>query len=445
MKGQRCLRLILFCLLWAGLAPRILAAQSAAPSVYVLTIDGEIVTQTMTDYFRRGLEAAENAGADALLLQLNTPGGDVSATLDIVTLFRGAAIPILVYVGPAGAQAASAGSIITLAGHANGMAPETIIGAASPISGDGSDLNDTSYSKIVNDLQAVMRSLTADRGPEATALAESMIDEATAVTAEEALAVKLIDAVANSRAEFLNTIDGRPVTVNQQTLSLRTAGAQQTMLPLTFIENLLFLLTNPILLGTLLAIGVQAILIELSSPGGYVAGAVGIICLGLALYGYGQLPTNWLGLGLIALAFMLFFLEIKTGTGALAIAGTLALVTGLLVLTNAAGRPEFTRLSLPGALGISLATATIFLWIVGKALRAQQRRALTGREGLAGKTGRVRRQFAPAAGAGHFEGSVLVNGELWRARSAEALADSIEVTITQADGFTLEVEKKNEV
>ena len=191
--------------------------------IYVLTIDGP-VNQAMTSYFERGIADAAAAGAHAVLIELNTPGGNVSDTLDIMQLFRNAPLPVIVYVGPAGAQAASAGSVITLAAHASGMAPDTVIGAASPVTGDGADIGDTLYRKAVEDLKAVMRNLADDRGEEVIAIAESMIEEATALTGEEAFEVGFTDALAVSRAELLTMLDGLEVMVNEEPRVLQTAG-----------------------------------------------------------------------------------------------------------------------------------------------------------------------------------------------------------------------------
>lgn len=350
---------ILFLLLAALFWGQAALVRAQGSNVAVLEFDGP-VTPIMHTYFERGLAEAAQSGADAVLIILDTPGGAVVTTLEIVELFRASEIPVIVYIGPEGAIAASAGSIITAAAHAAGMAPETIIGAASPINSDGSDINETAYRKEVEALKATMRSLAERRGPEAVALGEAMIEDARAVSSQEALEAGFIDAIASTPEDLLAQLDGRSILINGEELVLQTAVVSQTAIPLTFIETLLLTLTNPVVVSILMAIGVQAIIIEISNPGGWVAGFIGVLFLGIGLYGLGQLPVNWLGMGLILVAFVLLGLEVTaTNHGALAVAGTITLVAGLLVLFNS-GTPEFVRLSIPAAIAIAVFTAGFF-------------------------------------------------------------------------------------
>jgi membrane-bound serine protease (ClpP class) len=400
----------------------------------------------MASYFERGIDTAEEEGAQAVLIVLDTPGGSVETTQEIIQLFRNAAVPVIVYVGPSGAQAASAGSLITMAAHAAGMAPDTVIGAASPVGGEGQDIGDTLYRKLVEDLTAQARSLTERRGEEAVELAEAMIVEAEAVHAFEAQESGLIDAIAGDVPTLLQELDGLEVMVAESRVAMNTSDAPQTTFAMNVIEEILHALSNPLLIGILLSIGVPAILIELKSPGGWVAGFVGVLSLGLAFYGLGQLPVNWFGLGLVGLAFILFLLEIKApGVGALAFVGAATLLGGLLVLFNSPGSPEFARISIPSAVAITVFTSAFFLFIVTMAVRAQRRQPLTGREGLVGERGHVRKSLVPApSGAFVYTGSVMVHGELWQAEANEAIDKNEEVVVTGMDGFTLQVTKKEE-
>lgn len=402
------------------------------------------VTPAMASYFERGISEGEQGDAGAVVIVLDTPGGSVEITQDIIRLFRNATVPVLVYVGPAGAQAASAGSLITMAAHAAGMAPDTVIGAASPVGGEGQDIGETLYRKLVEDLQAQARSLTERRGEEAVTLAEAMIEEARAVHAVEAYESALIDAIASDLPGFLQEVDGLAVVVDEETVILDTAGVSWQEFDMSIVEELLHALSNSLLIGILLSIGVPAILIELKSPGGWVAGFIGVMSLGLAFYGLGQLPVNWFGLGLIALAFLLFLLEVKSpGVGALAFVGAATLLAGLLVLFNSPSSPEFVRISIPGAVTITAFTSAFFLFIVAMAVRAQRQPALTGREGLIGRNGHVRKSLVPApSGEFVYIGSVLVQGEIWRAEADEAIKTDEEVTVTGMEGFTLQVQKK---
>lgn len=429
---------LLILLAFLLLAPP-LAAQSAG-AVLLLDVEGP-VTPAMAGYFARGVEEAAERGATAVVIQLDTPGGSVDTTKEIIQLFRGSSVPVIVYVGPSGAQAASAGSLITIAAQASGMAPETVIGAASPVSGEGEDLNETMFRKVTEDLKAQVRGLTARRGEEAQALAEAMIEEARAVNATEALQVGLIDAVADDVPDLLQQLDGRTVRLGEEEVTLNLAEAPLTPLDMNALEQLLHALANPLLLGILMAIGVQSILIELSNPGGWVAGFIGVLCLGMGLYGLGQLPVNWLGMGLIIIAFALFIAEVfASNHGVLGVTGAVTLLAGLLVLFNSPGTPAFARISLAGAVTLSAVTAAFFVFIATKALGAQRSQPTTGAEGLVGRKGVVRGQGVTAASQpGLYVGTVLVNGELWRAEAGTALPAGTPVKVTAVENFTLTV------
>lgn len=439
-------RLSLTCLLfmavvWGSLTTAV-AQSASSEEVYVVEIAGP-VNQAMTSFFARAVREAEAADVAALLIVLDTPGGAVDATLDIVQLFRNSTVPVIVYIAPAGAQAASAGSVITAAAHASAMAPETVIGAASPVGGGGEDIQETLYRKAVEDLKAVMRSLTERRGEAATALAEQMIEEARAVTAREALEVGYIDVIARDTDDLLQQLDGLEVTLGEETQVLHTAAALQTEFAPNGVEQFLYglasILMNPLFISALIGLGVQAIIFEFSNPGGWVAGFIGFICIGLALYGLGQLPANFLGLVLILAAFILFVLEVFTPTfGALTVTGAITLLAGLLVLFNSPGTPQFARLSISGAIAITSVTVSFFVYMVIKVIRAQQRQAMTGQEGLVGRTGRVRHPITPGQ-----EGTVFVYGALWQAAADEAIESGEKVAVKGVDGLTLRVKKLN--
>lgn len=416
-------------------------AAAQGSEVLVLEVEGP-VTPAMANYFERGIAAGTSQGAEAVLIILNTPGGSVDITLDIVQAFRNSAVPVIVYVYPSGAQAASAGSVITLAGHAAGMAPQTVMGAASPINSDGSDIGETAYRKVVEDLKAQMRTLTENRSEEATAMAELMIEEAKAVSAQEALAIGLIDAIAEDPTDLLNQLDGRTVMVQGEEVVLETAVSPQTRYNMNLLEVILHAVANPVIVGILMAIGIQAIIIEISNPGGWIAGLIGVIFVGLALYGLGQLPVNWLGLGLIIVAFVLFLAEVMTANnGALSLAGTLCLLGGLLLLFNTPGTPEFARISIPAALAITLGTAAFFLFIVGKALQAQKAKPYGGVDDLSRDPGVARSHFTESTES-NYSGTVLLLGELWQATAAEPIAFGDPVEVVGKDGFTLQVKRK---
>jgi len=396
----------------SALRPRTALAQQSAPLVLLLTAEGPL-TPVMGQYLERGIRVAEQSGAQALILQLDTPGGSIELMNRMVQTMRASPVPVIVYVAPSGAIAGSAGTILTLAGHAAAMAPGTAIGAASPVGPEGQELGETLAAKEKNILKATVRSLAEARGAEAIALAEQTIESAEAVSAREALEIGLVDFIAADVPDLLRQMDGFTVTTVAGEQTLHPANALVTPIEPAWIESLLGILTNPNIVFLLLTIGVQAILIELSSPGGWVAGFIGVVCLALATYGLGILPVNYFGLIFLATAFVLFVLDIKAPThGALTAAGMGSLILGALVLFNSPGTPSFQRVSVPLVVGVSLVTAAIFFTILTFALRAQKAPIRTGQESLIGKVGTVRSSLSPV-------GSVQVAGELWTAELAE--------------------------
>jgi membrane-bound serine protease (ClpP class) len=420
------------------LVPLRAAAQEASPLVLVLTADGPL-TPAMGQYLTRGIRAAEQQGAEALIFQLNTPGGSVDLMNNMVQDIRSSRVPVVVYVAPRGGMAASAGTVITLAGHVAAMAPETAIGAASPVGSQGEDLGQTMEAKAKNMLKAEVRTLAEHRGPQAVSLAEQTIESAQAASASEALQAGLIDFIAADTNDLLRQLDGFHVTTIDGERTLHTTNARQVPFTSSLIEKLLDTLTNPNIVFLLLTIGVQAILIELSSPGGWVSGFIGIVCLALATYGLGVLDVNWFGMVFLIIAFVLFILDIKAPThGALTTAAVGSLIVGALVLFNSPGLPSFQpRVSVPLIVGTSMTTGAIFFAIVVFAIRAQVIPHSMGTESLVGRVGKVHRQLDRA-------GSVQLGGELWSAELApgeEELTEGERVEVVEVKGLRLIVRK----
>ena len=367
------------------------------------------LTPAMAEYLDRGLARAAEMDAELVIFQLDTPGGQVDLMNRMVQSMRGSRVPVVVFVAPNGAMAGSAGTVLVLAGHMAAMAPETAIGAASPVGGQGEDLGETIATKVKEILKATVRSLAERRGAEAVAMAEAAIEEARAASAQEALDAGLIDFIANDLDELLLQLDGFSVQVGGQTRVLHTADLQVVELEQSLIEQLLQMLTNPNIVFILLTIGVQALLIELSSPGGWVAGFIGVVSLALGIYGLGILPVNWFGIVFLLTAFVLFVMEVKAPThGALAAAGLASFIVGALVLFNSPGTPSFQRVSVPLVVGVGLVTAAAFIVLVSFALRAQRRKVAVGTEALVGRVGVAKSALEP-------EGTVQVAGELWSA------------------------------
>lgn len=413
-------------------------AQSDGPRAIIMTADGPIMPP-MLEYIKRGVETAQRRNAEVLVIQLNTPGGSIDTMLKIIDDIRASDIPIVVYVAPKGAIAGSAGALITMAGHASAMAPETAIGASSPVGGSGENLESTLEAKQKEILKAKARTLIGQRGIDAVTLAESMIDEAKAVTANEALEAKLIDFVADDTEDLLQALDGFTVQLNDGPRTINTSGIESDPLNMSFIEQFLLMLTDPNIAFLLLAIGVQAVLIEISSPGGWVAGFIGVVCLTLATYGMGVLPVNWFGIIFLLTAFVLFILDIKAPThGALTTAGVASFIVGALVLFNSPGVPEFQRVSVPLVIGTGLVIGLLFFSILVFALRALRVPVSSGVGSFVGKTGTAK---SPVHGSG---GQVQLGSELWSAESVEGSekirkGDTVEVVGIK--GLRLQVRK----
>jgi len=393
----------------------------------------------MLEYIKRGIERGERIDAEVIIIQLNTPGGSVDTMLKIMAEIRASDVPVVVYVAPRNAIAASAGAMITMSGHISAMAPETSIGAASPITSSGENLDSTSDRKAKELIKAAIRSYVIPRGEEALILAEAMIDDAIAVTANEALEAKLIDFIADDVEDLLQALNGFTVQMDSGTRTLNTSNILEQSLNMSFIEGLLLLLTDPNIAFLLLAIGVQAILIEISTPGGWVAGFIGAVCLTLATYGLGVLPINWFGIIFLIIAFILFILDIKAAThGALTAAGVGSFIVGALVLFNSPGTPEFQRVSVPLVVSTGIFLGLIFFIILVFALRALRNTIQVGSESLLGKTGTARTSIKEA-------GQVQVESELWSASKSKDSApiskgDLIEVV--EVRGLRLIVKKK---
>jgi membrane-bound serine protease (ClpP class) len=435
---MKLIRITLLTLMIALAVFQFVHAQSNEPLAIIMTAEGPIMPP-MYEYIKRGLEVADQRNAEVVILQLNTPGGSVDTMLDIIQVMRASTVPVVVYVSPNDAIAGSAGALITMAGHASAMAPKTAIGAASPIDSSGADIESTLQTKVKEILKAKARLLVEGRGTQATKLAEAMIDDAKAVTANEALAVNLIDFVSDDTEDLLQALNGFTVQMDNSRRTLNTENIRTEDVNISFIEQLLLMLTDPNIAFLLLAIGVQGVLIEISSPGGWFAGFIGAVCLTLAVYGMGVLTVNWFGFIFLIIAFALFILDIKAPThGALTTAGVASFIVGALVLFNSPGTPQFQRVSVPLVVGMGIFLGLLFFGILLIALRAQHRPVQTGAESMLGKTGTARTSVGEA-------GQVQLGSELWSAeKSAESekigKGDSVEVV--EVRGLRLIVKKK---
>ena len=403
-------------------------------AVHVLTTDS-VVGPVMEQYLDRGIDAAEDEDAAAVVIRLDTPGGLLSSTRDIVQSILGAEVPVAVYVYPRGARAASAGTFITAAANFAVMAPGTNIGAASPIASGGEDVPTTLEKKIKEDTRALIRSIADVRGRNSQALEET-VTEARAYTAREAVELDVVDFVAGDLDELLDSIDGREVTLESgRQVTLQTADAEVVFNNMSFVERLLDLIADPNIALLLLSLGSLAIFIEIINPGVIFPGVFGVIALILAFFSLSVIPFNWAGVGLIVFAFVLFGLEIFVPSGGiLGGGGVVALILGGLLLTT--GNPPEFQISRWLLIGLAAALGAIVLFVLVNVMRIRTLPAQVGIETTIGREAVVRTTLDP-------EGFVFFDGEMWTAESTEgAIQEGERVIITEVHGLRLKVKRQ---
>jgi len=399
----------------------------AQAAVLKIKVDAPIHPIT-SEYVVKSLERADREGADLVILTLNTPGGLDTSMRQIIEKILNARTPVAAYVGPSGARSASAGFYIALACDIFAMAPGTSTGAAHPvgISLTGQAMDKTMEEKVTNDAAAYIRTLAEKRGRNVR-LAEDAVRKSLSYTEQEALDGGLIDLVAKTEEDILLRFDGRSVKRfdgSEQTLALQ--GKPVVDLPLTFRQRFLLTIANPNLAYILLMIGLLGLYFEFSHPGTILPGVVGGISLLLAVFAFQILPINYVGLGLILLAVILFILEVKVQSfGMLAIGGIAAMIIGSLMLIEAPIRE--LRPSLRYVLPVALAFALIVIFLLSLVLRAHSRRSFTGRDGMIGETGTARTDLAPS-------GTVFVHGEIWAAESGETIRAGEKVKVLEVLG-----------
>jgi len=420
-----------------GAAPSPSAPPAGAPAgrvVHRIDVEGVIAPATAR-YILRAIRQAEEARADALLIRLDTPGGLVKSMDDITKAMLNATVPIIVYVAPEGARAASAGVFITYAAHVAAMAPATRIGAAHPVGiggeGGGEQQDKTLLEKVTNDAVGNIRGIARRRGRNAD-WAERAVRESVVATAEEALRLHVIDLIATNTDNLLRAVSGRTVTMVDGPRTLATAGARSQTVGQDVTEQFLRLLADPNIGFILLNIGIIGILAELYNPGLILPGVVGGIALILGLASFAILEVNAAGLLLIALAVVMFIADIKVpGHGVLTFGGVVSFVFGAILLTSR--QAPFLRISLQLILGVAAALAAFFLFAVGAGMRAQRAAVRSGTEGLMGATGVARTTLEP-------EGMVYVQGEIWTARAeAGAIVEGARVQVVGLEGLRLRV------
>lgn len=428
------------------------APGAGAPVALVLDVAGPIGPAT-SDYVARGLARARDEGARVVVLRMDTPGGLDTSMRDIIHEILASPVPVLSFVAPSGARAASAGTYILYASHVAAMAPGTNLGAATPVQviggggtpggdqgkdgegkdGEGGAPKDAMGQKMVNDAVAYIRSLAELRGRNAE-WAEKAVREAASLPAHQALKDNVIDLMAANVAALLEQAHGRDVQVRDQDVTLDTRNLQVQAVEPDWRNRLLAVITNPNVAYVLMMVGVYGLFFEFANPGFVVPGVAGAICLVLALYAFHVLPVNYAGVGLILLGIAFMVGEMFAPSfGALGIGGVIAFVIGSVILMDT--ESEFYEISLPLVFAFALVSAALFMGVVALAMRSWRQPVVSGQEALVGAEGEVVEDFETS-------GRVRASGEIWQAQSDRPLSRGDKVRITAVDGLTLRVEAK---
>ncbi len=385
-----------------------LSSLLSAQSVVSMKIDGTINPVT-AGFIHDGIEKASREKAECLIIHLNTPGGLLKSTRVIVSDILQSAVPVIVYVSPAGAQSGSAGVFITLAAHIASMAPGTNIGAAHPVTLQAA-MDSVMSEKVTNDAAAFIRSIAEKRNRNLQ-WAENAVRRSYSYSEVEALRDTVIDLIASNEQDLLNKVDGKIIEVSTGSKTLNTKNAKIELHEMGVIQKLLNILSDPNIAYILMLLGIYGVLFELYNPGAILPGIVGVIALILAFYSMHTLPINYAGLALIVFSIILFILEIKIiSHGILAIGGIISLLLGSIMLIKTGSTLEFVRISRGVIISATAVTALFFLFVIGLGLKAQRLKVVTGMEGLAGATGESLDTLDPL-------GRVQVQGEIWNAES----------------------------
>jgi membrane-bound serine protease (ClpP class) len=417
-------------LLLGALAPLVPGAEAGAVST--LEIDG-VISPVTVRLVAAAVERARAEGAEALVILLDTPGGLERSMRSIVREMLNSPVPVVVYVAPTGARAASAGVFITMAAHVAAMAPATNIGAAHPVAAGGGTVDKESMKKVENDAAAFIRTVARERGRNAD-WAEKAVRTSVSATEREAIALGIVDLIATSLPDLLAKIDGRQVKMARGQVTLRTRDAAVRPFAVGWRDRFLALITDPNIAYILLMLGMLGLFFELANPGVVVPGIIGGICLILAFFAFQSLPINWAGLLLILFGIVLLIAEIKiVSHGVLTIGGVIAILLGSVMLVNTPELP--LRVSWTVIIPVVAVTTGIFVVAISAGVQAQLRRPTTGAAGLVEEAGVAKTALDP-------EGQVQVHGELWAAvANGEPIAAGERVRVVAVEGLRLRVER----
>ena len=410
--------------------PFIIHAQTTIDEIYLLTVDGTI-GPPIANYIIDRIETAEAHDA-AVLIEIDTPGGLDTSMREIIQKIMNADVPVIGYVTPEGARAASAGAIIMLACDISAMTPTSSIGAAHPVS-MGAKIDSTMEKKVVNDMLSYVASIAQKTGRNED-IAKKMVSESISLPAREALDKNIITYLASSRKDLFKQIDSSEIIKNDKVFIMSTEHVNVIPSRMNFIERFLFYITNPNIAYILLMLGIYGLIAEFSSPGIGFAGVFGAISLLLAFFALSNLPVNIVGLLLIIVGFILLFLELKVqSSGILGIGGVVGIVLGSMMLIQS--KAPFLRISLSLIIGVAIFTILFFLLLITLVLKVHKSKVTTGREGEIGERGLTKTILDP-------EGQVFVRGELWTAISTEGKIDEDEpIEVVKIKNLTLWVKR----
>ncbi|RLB08408.1 MAG: nodulation protein NfeD [Deltaproteobacteria bacterium] len=420
---------ILFLLILVFFSPALVFG--GGDHINVINVSDSINPGT-AEFIEKAIKKSETDGAACLVIKLDTPGGLVTSMKRIVKAILNSEVPVVVYVAPSGAQAASAGTMITLAAHIAAMAPGTNIGAAHPVGPSGKDVEKTMSEKIVNDLVAFTKSIAAQRKRNLKWV-EKAIRKSESITASEALKLKVIDIVAKDMDELIKKIDGRKVKLIDKTVVLKVKELPLVTIEETFRDKILRTLSNPNIAYILMMIGLAGLYFELAHPGAILPGVIGGIALILAFFAFQTLPVNYAGFLLIALAIIFFILEIKvTSYGMLSIAGVVSLILGSLMIFP--GKQDYLRISYQVLVPTVIAVSLFFVTVASLAFKAQIAKPRTGTAGLIGEVGEVME-----VRGGRLK--VFVHGEIWNAESSEPVNVGEMVKVVGVENLKLRIQR----
>ncbi|HUL43094.1 MAG TPA: nodulation protein NfeD [Bacteroidota bacterium] len=399
-----------------------------------ITVDAAINPAT-ADYIHDAIQRAAEDHAECLVIRLNTPGGLLQSTRDIVSDFLTSPVPIIVYVSPAGAQAASAGVFITLASNIAVMAPGTNIGAAHPVTTGEQTTDSIMMGKITNDAAAFIRTISEKRNRNITG-AESAVRKSLSLTETEAVAQHVVDTIAPNLTQLLRLVDGKTVTTSGGKVTLHTADAKVEELEKSSQQKILDILSDPNIAYIFMMLGFYGLLFELYNPGSVLPGIVGVISLVIAFYSLHTLPVNYAGLALILFSVVLFVLDIKLPShGLLTAGGIISLTLGSIMLFRTEASFDAVSISWQVIAIVVVLTTAFFVFVVGVGLRAQRKKPTTGKEGMLGEPGEAITDLTPG-------GKVKIHGEIWNAVSLDGtLPRGTPVRSVEMEDLTLKVRK----